>query len=262
MSLMTRNLVLLAATTLAFAQQEAWRRPFPGHKIAGNLYYIGTEDLACFLITTPEGHILINTGLADSVPMMRESAQKLGFKLEDIKLLLNMQAHFDHVAAMAEIQELSRAKVLSTEADAPALEEGRDFPAVKVDRRIKDGESIQLGGTEIKVILTPGHTQGSVSYSMNVREGGRDYRVLIANMSTVVMKLVGNAQYPGIVDDYKKTLQKQKALKCDIWVAAHASQYNMQEKLRAGSFVDPDGYLKAVAHYEKLFQERLAAEQR
>jgi metallo-beta-lactamase class B len=261
--------VILAAGLSA--QRPEWTRPFPGHKIAGNLYYVGTEDLACFLITTLEGNILINTGLADSVPLMRASAQKLGLKLEDTRILLTMQAHFDHVAAMREVQKLSGARVMATEGDAPVLEDGGKsdpfltgervrFAPVKVDRRLKDGETIRLGGTELVVHLTPGHTRGSVSYSMNVTQGGRKYNVLIANMGSVVMPLVGNAKYPEIVTDLAASFRKQKAMKPDIWAAAHASHYGMQAKLKAGSFVDPKGYQKAIDHYEKLYLERLAKE--
>lgn len=259
----------LAALLLAPAQQnESWRRPFPAHRIAGNLYYVGTEDLACFLIATPEGHILINTGLADSTPLIRKSIQSTGHRLEDVKILLNMQAHFDHVAAMAEIQKISGAKVLATDGDAPSLEDGgrsdpyfgsgSQFAPVKVDRRLKDGDVVQLGGTELKVISTPGHSKGSVSYTMTVKDGSQERSVAIVNMGTVVMPLRDNPKYPDIADDFARSFEKQKQLSPEIWVAAHASQYGMQRKLKAGSFVDPDGYRKAVEEHEKRFRAQLA----
>ena len=124
MNILFRWLLLPLLGILALAQQDSWTKPFPAHKIVGNLYYVGTEDLACFLITNPDGHILINTGLADSVPLIRDSVQKLGFKFEDIRILLTMQAHFDHVAGFAEIQKLTGARVFATEQDAPVLEDG------------------------------------------------------------------------------------------------------------------------------------------
>src|SRR5262245_13936986 len=183
---MLRLCLILFTSVACFAQREDWTRPYPAHKITGNLHYVGTEDLACFLIATPEGHILINTGLVDSVPLIRSSMHSLGFKLEDVRILLTMQAHFDHVAGMAEIQKLTKARMYAMEGDAAALEDGgksdpalknNQFAPIKVDRRIKNSDTVRLGGTELRVISTPGHTRGSVSYSMNISEDGRTYRV-------------------------------------------------------------------------------------
>ncbi len=264
-------LSLFLLTAAAMAQNPSWTAPFPAHKIAGNLHYIGTEDLGCYLITTPKGHILINSGLVDSVPLMRASAAKLGFKLEDVKVLLTMQAHFDHVAGLAEIQKLSKAKMYATEADAPAIEDGGksdpvlvgaqyEFAPLKVDRRLKDGDKIRLGGTELTAILMPGHTRGSVSYAMDVTEGGKKLKVLIANMGSVVMPLVGNKKYPRIIEDFAHTFEVQKKLSPDVWVAGHGSHHGIHEKFKAGSYVDPEGYRKAVLSFEKIYQEKLAKE--
>ena len=221
---------------------------------------------------TPAGDILVNTGLVDSTPLIRESFRKLGFRLEDVKILLTMQAHYDHVAAMNEIRKITGAKVYITEPDAPVLEDGGKsdpflgpeyrFAPVKVDRRLKDGDVVSLGGTELKVILTPGHTRGSVSYSTTLDDGGRKHNVLLANMNTVVMPLVGNRKYPQIAEDYERAYATQRQLSPDIWVAAHASQYNMAEKVKAGSFVDPQGYKQAVEHYYALFRETLERERK
>jgi metallo-beta-lactamase class B len=263
---------LFATAVLAMAQENpGWRRPFSSHKIAGNLHYVGTEDLACFLFTTPAGHILVNTGLVDSTPLIRESISKLGFKIEDIRILLTTQAHFDHVAAMKEIQQISGAKVYATEADAPVLEDGGKsdpflgaafyFEPVKVDRRLKDGDVVALGGTELEVILTPGHTKGSVCYSTTIEDAGQKRNVLIANMGSVVMPLVGNSKYPNIAQDLAGSFEKQRKLTPDIWVAAHASQYGMAEKLKTGTFVDPKGYKDAVERYARMFHDQLKKEQ-
>jgi metallo-beta-lactamase class B len=272
LAVMSRLLFLALLATLAPAQRENWKNPFPPHTIAGNLHYVGTEDLACFLITTPGGHILINTGLEDSTPLLRAGIEKLGFKLEDIKILLTMQAHFDHVAAFAEIQKLTGARMYATEQDAPVLEDGGKsdpflderygFKPLQVHRRLKDGETIRLGGTELVVHLMPGHTKGSASYSMTVIERGKILKVLIANMSSVVMPLVGNSKYPQIVEDFERSFKAQKALSPDIWVAAHASHYDMDKKYKAGSFVDPEGYRAAVEEFEKRFRTQLAGEQK
>jgi metallo-beta-lactamase class B len=173
------------------------------------------------------------------------------------------------VAALAEIQKLTGAKMYATEADAPALADGgksdpslarNRFEPIRVDRRLKDGEKIRLGGTELTVHLTPGHSKGSAGYSLSVMENGKRLRALIANMGTVVMPLVGNAKYPQIAEDFARSFEAQKKLSPDIWVAAHGSQYRMQEKLKSGSFIDPEGYKQAVERYAKLFREQWARE--
>lgn len=259
-------LLSLLAAALLPAQNSDWSAPFPAHTIAGNLHYIGTKDLACYLITTPKGHILINTGLADSVPLMQASAKTLGFDLKDVKILLTMQAHYDHVAAFSEIRKLSNAKVYATVGDAPYLEDGGksdplviafatqdiSFKPVKVDRRLKDGDTVSLGGTEIKVISMPGHTRGAAGYSVN--------GVLIVNVPSVVVPLIGNKAYPNIVADYEATFVKLKQLQPKIWVAGHGSQYGLAAKHAKGSFEDPAGYTTAIAMAEKTFREKLARE--
>lgn len=257
---------------------DGWRKPFPAHRIAGNVYYVGTYDLGCFLITTPEGHILINTGLVNSVPLIRAGVQTLGFRFEDIKLLLTMQAHYDHVAAMAEVKRLTGARMFATEGDAPVLEDGGKsdfhfgkenwFPPVKVDHIIKDGEKIKLGGAELTAHLTPGHTKGSVTYSLSTADAGRTYRVLFANMGTINpgVVLVGNKKYPGIAEDYARTFRVEKALACDVFVSAHSSMYQLHSKYQPGDpyepnrFVDPDGYKSAVARYEQIYLTQLDSE--
>ncbi|MEZ5355170.1 MAG: subclass B3 metallo-beta-lactamase [Bryobacteraceae bacterium] len=261
---------LLLAALPVLAQREAWTQPYPAYTIAGNLHYVGTADLACYLITTPDGHILINTGVDGSVPMIRKSMADLGFKMEDIRILLTMQAHFDHTAGLAEIARLSGAKMYATERDAPSLEDGgfsdpafggrQTFEPVKVSRRLKDGDSVKLGGSALKVILMPGHTKGSVGYSLEVETGGRKETVWIVNMPSVVMPLVGNTKYPDIVADYRKTFALLKTIHPRIWVAGHGSQYDMLAKHKAGSFADPEGFVQAVSRSETAFKERLASE--
>jgi metallo-beta-lactamase class B len=266
---MLLRFLLMLVPIAAVAQNPAWTRPYPAHKVAGNVYYVGTEDLACFLIATPQGHILINTGLADSVPLIREGIQKMGYKIEDVKILLTMQAHFDHTAGLAEIQKISGAKMYATVQDTPVMEDGGKsdplqqkylFAPIKVARKLKHGDHIKLGGTDLTVYLTPGHTKGSVSYAMTVEDGGSKRSLLIANMESVVMPLVGNAWYPEIVKDYENTFRFQKTLSPEIWVAGHGSQYDMMRKHKAGSFVDPEGYKAAIADYERQFREKLAAQ--
>ena len=261
-------LVIAAGLASAAPENPGWTKPYPAFKISGNLYYVGTEDLACYLIATPQGHILINTGLANSAPMLRKSIESLGFKLSDIKILTHMQAHFDHVAAMAEMQRLTGAKVYSTVADTPILESGgktdpyngtdHAFAPVHVDRRLKDGETIALGGSELKVVLTPGHTPGSVSYWLK----GTDKPVFIVNVPTVVMPLVHNSLDPKIVDHYEQSFRVLKAQHPDVWVAAHAAQFDMDTKRKADSLADAAGYARAISDAENKYRQQLLSASR
>ncbi|MCY3843006.1 MAG: subclass B3 metallo-beta-lactamase [Acidobacteria bacterium] len=260
------------------AQREAWTEPFPGHRVIGNLYAVGTYDLAVFLVTSDEGHFLINTGLEDSTPLIRANIESLGFRLEDVRVLLQMQAHWDHTAALAEIKEITGAEMWATAGDARVLEDGgfsdphfggrQSFAPVAVDRIIEDGEVLELGDARLTVLESPGHTEGSSSYLMTVSEGGRDYGVIIANMGTINpgKRLIVEPTYPGVAEDFAETFRRQKALDIDVWVAAHGSQYSLHDKWEPGMpydpdrFVDPDGFLAAVERLERLYQDQLAAE--
>ena len=273
------GLALVVAAPLA-AQPDGWTRPFPGHRVIGNLYAVGTYDLGVFLVTSDEGHFLINTGLEDSTAMIRENIESLGFRLEDVKVLLQMQSHWDHTAALAEIKALTGAEMWATADDAPVLEDGGfsdphfggrvSFPPVVVDRIIADGEVLELGDARLTVLESPGHTAGSSSYLMTVEENGREYSVAIANMGTINpgKRLVVDPTYPGVADDFAETFRKQKALDVDVWVAAHGGQYGLHDKFERGqayhpdTFVDPDGFLAAVERLENLYLEQIAEERR
>jgi len=246
--------------------------------VIGNLYAVGTYGLGVFLITTDEGHILINTGLEDSTPLIRANIEAVGFKLEDVKILLTMQAHWDHTAALAEIKQITGAKMLATKNDARVLEDGgfsdahfggrETFKPVSVDQIIGEGEVIELGDTRLTVYDHPGHTEGSSSYSMQVRENDRDYNVVIANMGTINQgkKLLVDPTYPGVADDFAKTYRHQKTMDVDVWVAAHGGQYGLHDKYEAGqaydpdTFVDPEGFLAEVERLENIYLEQLAQE--
>lgn len=271
---------LLLSAVLADAQPEEWSRPLPGHRVVGNLYSVGTWDLGCFLVTSEAGHILINTGLADSTPLLRANVEALGFRFEDIRILLTMQAHYDHTAAFAEIKEITGAALWATADDAPLLADGGasdphfrgeyPFAPVEVDRILADGEVIELGEARLEVIETPGHTPGSVTYAMTAHENGREYRVLLANMGSMNpgLRLLEDPTYPGIAEDFAETFRRQLELEVDIWVAAHASQWGLHDKYRPGNpydpeaFVDPEGFREQVLYYQELFEEALAAERR
>ncbi len=270
--------LLLVLTAQLHAQREDWATPFPGHRVIANLYAVGTYGLGMFLITSDEGHILINTGLEDSTPLIRENIELVGFRLEDIKILLTMQAHWDHTAALAEIKEITGAEMWATTDDARVLEDGgfsdphfggrETFMPVSVDKIISDSDVIELGDIRLQVYEHPGHTEGSSSYSMHVRENGRDYNVVIANMGTINTgkKLVVDPTYPGVAEDFANTYSRQKAMDLDVWVAAHGGHYGLHDKFKPGqaynpdTFVDPDGFLAAVERLERIYLEQLAEE--
>jgi len=260
------------------AQPADWAEPFPGHRVIGNLYAVGTAGLGVFLITSDEGHILINTGLEDSTPLIRENIESVGYRLEDVRILLTMQAHWDHTAALAEIKELTGAEMWATAGDVRVLEDGGfsdphfggrvSFRPIEVDRTISDGEIIELGDTRLRVHDHPGHTEGSSSYSMQVTEEGRDYNVVVANMGTINegKRLVVDPTYPGVAEDFARTFASQKAMDVDVWVAAHGGQYGLLDKYQPGqayspdAFVDPEGFLAEVERLERIYEEQMAAE--
>jgi len=268
------------AQTAASISSPDWSRPFPPFRIAGNLYYVGTYDLACYLIVTPAGDILINTGLADSAAQIKSNIDTLGFKPGDIKILTATHGHFDHVAAMAEMRRITGAQLWVSAPDAPLFETGgksdfrwgndpgAQFTPVKVDRKIEDGGKIALGGTELTLHLHPGHTKGAASFTFTVHDEGRDYRVLIANMPSINPGVVLTAKpaYPGINDDYARTFRGLGAMTPEIWLSSHASQFGMHRKHKPGDpynparFIDPDGFRTSLAGLEKLYQDQLARE--
>ena len=279
-SLATAALLLAAPVAGLQAQNADWTRPFPGHRVIGNLYAVGTYGLGVFLIASDEGHILINTGLEDSTPLIRENIESVGFRLEDVRILLTMQAHWDHTAALAEIKEITGAEMWATSGDGRVLEDGGfsdphfggrvSFRPVVVDRIISDGEIIELGEIRLRVHEHPGHTEGSSSYSMQVSENGRDYDVAVANMGTINdgKRLVVDPTYPGVAEDFARTYANQKAMDVDVWVAAHGGQYGLHDKYEPGqafspdTFVDPEGFLAAVERLERIYEDQLAEERR
>jgi photosystem II stability/assembly factor-like uncharacterized protein/glyoxylase-like metal-dependent hydrolase (beta-lactamase superfamily II) len=271
-----------AAQAAASMSQSDWTRPFPPFRIAGNLYYVGTYDLASYLIVTPAGDILINTGLAESAAQIKSNIESLGFKLSDVKVLTATHAHFDHVAALAELKQLTGAQVWISAPDAVLLETGGKadfrvgndptarFAPVTVDRKIEDGGKIALGGTELKLHLSPGHTRGASSFTLTVPDGARKYHVLIANMPSINpgVVLTGKPSYPGIADDYARTFRDLKAIAPEIWLASHASQFRLHNKYQPGDaykperFIDPAGYRGALDALEKAYRDQLARERR
>jgi len=270
-------LVVFALASAAAAQAD-WTQPFPPFHIAGQLYYVGSKGLASYLITTKQGHILINSDLEANVPMIKDSVEKLGFKFSDIKILLISHAHFDHDAGSARIKELTGAKYMIMEGDVDVVESGgkTDFqygsspdmlyPPTKVDRVLHDGDEVKLGDAVLVARLTPGHTKGCTTWTMKVKEAAKTYDVVIVGSPNVNpgYKLVGNTSYPQIADDYERMFRVLKSLPCDYFLGAHGSYFEMEPKFARRNqgdltaFIDREGYKAFVAEREQAFRRELA----
>lgn len=268
---------LAAATTLA---QQTDNEPVPPFKIAGNLYYVGASDISSYLIATPAGHVVIDAGYESTVPIIEANIRTLGFKVEDVRILLNTQAHYDHAAGFAALKKDTGAQLMVAGADADVIERGgmhdfsfgdaHPFPAAHVDRRLKDGDTVTLGKFTLQAHVTPGHTKGCTTWAFSVTENNRELHVVDMCGLTVLdtTRLVGNAAYPEIVADYERTIPAMRKLPVDIFLGAHPSYYGGAEKaarLKANPggpnpFIDPDGYRAYIETGEKRFRERLAKE--
>jgi metallo-beta-lactamase class B len=259
-----------AQTQNPFANID-WNKPFPAHQVIGNVYYVGTEALATYLITTPEGHILINSDFESTLPAVRTSVESLGFRFEDIEIVLGSHAHGDHMEADALVKQLTGAQVLAMAEDVPALRAmtpgGKPHP---IDRVLHDGDEVSLGGTTLTAHRTGGHTKGCTTWTLAVAEGGKAYNVLIlcsvgVNPGYV---LVGNAEYPEIAEDYVRSFERLRAMPVDIFLAAHGWFYGLTEKhakLGGGGpnpFIDPDGFKAHLDAQEQRFREMLAEQQK
>ncbi len=269
--------VILALAARLVAQDPSWTKPFPPHHIAGNLYYVGSEELASFLIVTPQGNILINSGFEASVPLIQKSVEQLGFRFSDIKILLISQGHNDHCAGSALVKKLTGAQYFVMDADVPVVESGgkEDFqygaelgmryPPVKVDRVLHDGDTVRLGNEVLTAHLTAGHNKGTTTWTMEETEGGKTLHVVIVGGPNVNSgyKLVGNAAYPQIASDFHQGFQVLKGLPCDVFLGAHGSYYGMQEKFERwqrgdrNAFIDPGGYRRYIAGREQAFEAEL-----
>ena len=272
-------LLMLVCLSPAFAQDNPdWTMNHAPFRIIGNVYYVGSKDLASYLITTSQGDILINSSLPSSVELIRKNVEALGFHLKDVKILLISHAHWDHAAGSAEIKRLTGAKYMVMDADAPVVESGgktdfqygsskeSQFPPTKVDRVLHDGDEVKLGGVVLVAHKTPGHTKGCTTWTMKVREDTKTYNVVIVGSPNVNTgyKLVGNAEYPTIAQDYEQTFRTLQSLPCDVFLGAHGGYFGMEGKyarMKAGStnpFVDPEGYKSYIAEREQTFRRELA----
>ena len=268
---MLQSLVLMTS----FFGQLPPEGTFPAHRVVGNIYYVGSKNLATYLITTPDGHILINSGFEETVPLIKASVESLGFKMKDVKILLASHAHSDHVAGHASLQELTGAKVYVMKGDDSVIAKGGEgqyfYPddrwnPCKVDKVLKDGDEVKIGGTTLVARLTPGHTPGCTTWVWKVADGDKTYNVVMIGSPNVNpgYRLVDNKEYPEIADDFAKTFKVLKELPCDIFIGAHGLYYGMAakyEKIKGAEknpFIDPEGYRDYVEFKEKEFRKILA----
>ena len=263
--------ILIFAAALPAQDQSDWHREFPAFKIAGNLYYVGTADLAVYLIHTPQGNILINSDYEQDLPLIRASIEKLGFKYKDTKILLISHAHGDHDAATGVIRKETGAKLMVMEPDvAEEQSTARGRPGAHVDRLLHDGDIVELGGSKLTARLTPGHTKGCTTWTMQVDDAGRKLDAVIIGSPNVNAGyiLVGNTKYPQIAEDYVKTFALLKSLPCDLFLGAHGAYFGLKakyEKMKAGGpnpFIDPDGYRAYVAERENAFRKEWEHQQK
>jgi metallo-beta-lactamase class B len=275
-------LISSAAVSLlaSAADPQEGNRPADPFRIADNLYYVGSSDIGSYLITTAAGHILIDAGYVSTVPMIESSVATLGFKVEDIRILLNTQGHGDHAGGFAALKERTGAKLMVSAADADLIERGgaRDFslgdtftfPAARVDRRLRDGDTVTLGNMTLTAHLTPGHTKGCTTWTFDVHDQGRTLHVVdLCGLAILEnTRVSGMPGYPGIAKDYERTFATLKQLPIDLFIGAHASYYGGMEKAATAKanpagpnpFVDPQGFRRVVVAAERRFREQLARE--
>lgn len=256
-----------------------WNQPARAFRILGNIHYVGTNELAAYLLTTPDGHILIDGGLPESAPLIEASIRKLGFKVEDVKILLTTQAHFDHVGSLAELAKDSGGQVMVMVGDQEIVEQGGkgdylfgdkpSFPATQVARVLRDGAPVTLGGTTLKAIATPGHTRGCTTFTTSVEEDGRPLLVVFPGSTSVNpgTRLVKNESYPGIKADYEQTFATLSSLAPDVFLGAHAGFFDLagkRDRLLKGEkpnpFIDPAGYKEWIREMKSRFDKLVAEE--
>lgn len=275
---MTLVTVLVRAQTLfePRIRPDVWSKEYKPFRIAGNLYYVGTYDLACYLITTTKGHILINTGLESSASVIKANIVALGFQVSDIRILLTTQAHYDHLGAMASMKKITRAQMMVNEKDADVLIDGgasdyalggngSTFKPIIPDRLLQDRDVIEIGDMKVVMLHHPGHTKGSSSFIFDVKDKKRTYKVLIANLPTIITakKFSAVPGYPNIAKDYAYTLDAMKKLTFDIWVSSHASEFGLHDKhqpddaYNPAAFIDREGYDAELNKLQRVFDERV-----
>ena len=282
--LLTAGAIALSAQTSPLSSEQRaqfhgpYSQPEEAFRLVGNIYYVGAKNIASYLITTPQGHILVDTGTTEMTPVITANVERLGFKLRDIKIMLSSHAHFDHIGGHAAMKKLTGARVMAIRQDAEALEAGKDlsplgdegWTPVKVDRVLKDGDTVSLGGTTLHAVWTPGHTPGCTVWTTNVPDGGRSYSVAIFGCGgpNGGVKLVGNQRFPALVEDTMSTFRKLKMLKPDIYVSGHPQMLfaGKIDRMKAGErphpLLDPgsQAWTKMLDDAQAAFEKRITAE--
>lgn len=266
------------AGAVSASQHPAWTRPVAPFRVVGDVYYVGTEGLAAYLIVSPKGDVLLDGTLPENAPLIERNIEKLGFRVTDVKVLVNSHAHFDHAGGLARLKRDSGARLWASAGDRWALEHGRHrgdddygggrFPPVAVDHVVGDGETVRLAGIALTAVLTPGHTPGCTTWSLPVRDGGRSLQVVFPCSTSVAGNiLVGNRAYPTIVADYRSSFARLAALKADVVLTNHpelADVLGREKRRRAGStdaFVDPGQLSRLVEESRRNFEAELAKQQ-
>jgi len=278
------SLAFSSLATVAVAQVPAkWSQPTEPFHVIDNVYYVGTEGLSAWLITTPKGLILLDVGLPGNADIVEKNIVKLGYRLSDVKILLNSHAHFDHSGGLAKVKADTGAQLMASEGDREALEKGvyvgsenihaMDFPAVKVDRVVGDGDKVELGGVTLTAVMTPGHSKGCTGYLLPVKDAGVAHTAFFfCSASVAANRLAANSQYPGpqypgIVADYRRTFAKLKTIKADVYLAPHAEFFDLDGKRariapgKPNPFIDDGELARAIPPFEKAFDAALAAQE-
>ena len=270
---LTLALPVPATAQGSFAAQRAeWNEPIEPFRILGNVYYVGTAHIAAYLIADSAGHVLIDGGMEESAARIAESIRRLGFRVEDVRLLLINHAHWDHAGGLAELKRLSGARLAASSEDAGDLHRGsnadRDdvapFAPVTVDRHVEDGDEERLGAIELRAHLTPGHTPGCTTWTMRTSEGGRDFDVMFACSLTVAgRRLVGDDRYPQAARDFEASFATLRTLPADVFLSFHDTQFDLDAKRRrllagnALAFVDPSEARRRIDRAEADFRREL-----
>lgn len=241
---------------------RSWNQPVTPFRIADNLYYVGASDITSYLITTPQGHIILDGGFVETAPMIRANVEKLGFRMKDVKILIGSHAHYDHAGGLAELKRISGAKFVASALEAPAYAAGGlgdpqfadrfPFPPIVADRKIADGDEVKLGNTTLTAHITAGHTRGCTTWTMG------DAVFVCSPTVPDSYKLVGNPRYPKVIEDYRRQFAFLRSLQPKIFLASHGNFFDLEGKRKSMKFVDPAGYRAFVAEKEKLFEKAVA----
>ena len=266
--------------SVAYAQlsetERSWNMPVEPFSIAGNIYYVGASDVTSYLITSPNGHILLDSGFLETVPQIKANIVTLGFRVEDVRVIINSHAHYDHAGGIAELKRVTGAKFYASDADAKLLASGGKgdpnfgdrfpFEPVEADRTFRDGWKFSVGGVTMTANVTPGHTKGCTSWTTTVKDQRRTLNaIFVCSVTAPGYKLVGNKDYPEIANDYEATFKRLRSMKIDIFLSSHANAFEMADKTerrktnpKVNPFIDPNGYLEMLERTEASYRKLLA----